>query len=107
MKWYMTVGVPGGEYAVKADDIAYSIMLLEDATQIIRATSDPFLTYRVRPCPPDLVEWIEAGISAGIKVPGGWILIVLSDRNAAEMATFIPVAGAAGLTILENPDEPS
>jgi hypothetical protein len=122
--WYMTVGVPGGEYAVKAeDDAAARDTFIVDYISYRAWTPDgPGTMPHVRPCPPEMVEWIEAEMhdyhetNAGIgrmKITGGWLYEVHDAQNlnppeeypnynvvvhATERA---PVAGAAGLTVLD------
>ena len=97
-QWYMTVGVPGGEYAVLAET-------LEDCKRQFGVQPFP---YHYRLCPPDLVEWIEAKLweysslpddaDFLTKVPGGWI----RDSVPSATSVYIPVAGAAGLTVLSD-----
>jgi hypothetical protein len=120
----MTVGVPGGEYAVRA----------ESKTDAVDVFTGDFTSYcaqayvglyregtlpHIRPCPPDLVEWIEQLVAGGVWsitksgmqiVPGGWALLHMhqnierNDQWSMEYVTsavFVPVAGTAGLTILE------
>lgn len=116
MKWYMTVGYPGGEFAMQRrdDDIdlfrrRFSAMvhLLADALGVE--------TLRLRPCPPDLVEWIEAHVGNCVwkpradgrwyVSPGGWVRDIHHGEGRWATA-FIPVAGAAGLTIISESDAP-
>lgn len=114
MKWYMTVGYPGGELAVQASDIADAERIMDQkigGLQRVRA----YISIFTRNCPPDLVEWIEvvmhcwdtsrscSGYLARLKVPGGWLYEYEIDPNkvpATRQFTFAPVAGAAGLTVL-------
>jgi hypothetical protein len=115
--WYMTVGVPGGEYA--SQDGTGDELLQHHVVKAAVALGARIL---IRPCPPDLVEWIEAEdhdyheTNAGIgrmKITGGWLYEVHDAQNlnppeeypnynvvvhATERA---PVAGAAGLTVLD------
>lgn len=67
-----------------------------------------------RPCPTDLAEWLDADFhgfvpqttgAVRIKVTGGWIYRDggVAPFGSAHTATFVPVAGAAGITILEEP----
>lgn len=130
-QWFQTVGVPGGEYAVKADHWSDACKRLEpgylgviDADSSTPCVSSE-LVY-IRPCPPDLVEWIEAemldydsthdGYAHGfgrMKVSGGWLYETHGVQNlnppeeypnynvTTHAMQFVPVASAAGLTVLE------
>ena len=111
MKWYMTVGVPGGDFAIRTDADSADASLFPHVAGIFGDSTD-FAC--IRPCPPDLVEWIEAeahgqrGMYA--KCAGGWLAFMHAangcdpSRECAAGA-FVPVAGAAGLTIIG--DSPS
>ena len=98
MKWYMTVGYPGGEFA------AQNPHLLEHEVQEIQRSAGA-RNIAIRPCPPDLVAWIESPRKGNLwepsemgrmyAAPGGW-LVCNYEINAC---VFDPVAGAAGLTI--------
>jgi hypothetical protein len=113
MRWYVTVGVPGGEFAVWADnqqDALYA--LLEGVDDLDYSTNkdfgpderehynaDPFIC---RPAPPDLAEWLDTAMHTTgtdfswhrLKVPGGWIY------QGGLTEVFVPVAGTPGITVV-------
>ena len=101
-QWYMTVGVPGGEYAVKAESL--------DASRKVFAAKAgaEALGKQIRIAPPDLAQWIECEMGEFAegrgKVPSGWIWIDpdLFKSNGMYPAVFTPVQGAPGLTVLEE-----
>ena len=104
MKWYMTVGVPGGDFAIRTDADSADASLFPHVAGIFGDSTD-FAC--IRPCPPELVEWIEARDEAVQIVPyrtrcyrnrveGGWVY----NSFTLHTETFVPVAGAAGLTVL-------
>lgn len=109
--WYMTVGVPGGEYAIWAG-------CNHDAVEVVRLHPvvsrwfhiDVEYDVPIRPCPPDIVGWIENRAPANhIKVTGGWLFLD-RDRDLPHgfvqgSAVFIPVAHTENLTVLETPSE--
>lgn len=134
-KWWITVGIPGGEYAVKAEDLDAAWRLIwpamgwsgnvpekfADVCNMARAAGTP-VEFKIRPCPPDLVEWIETemhkwhhiGDSGGwsgterMKVEGGWRWREWESANEgfefrACTTDFIPVPLTANLTIIQEP----
>lgn len=91
-QWWMSVGNPGGE------------VVSTNPETVERAVSDRFCRI-ITTCPQDLVEWIESegGVKLSVdcsvyryKVPGGWIYHYYNS------SVFVPIAGAAGITILEE-----
>lgn len=113
-KWYTTVGYPGGEFAAKGKStteiLGHLIEQVDYAIigKYVKAGGDKFdpLFPRehpncyVRPAPPELAEWLDGWKTLAtnnyMKEPGGWLWC-----NGAA-AVFIPVAGAAGITVLEE-----
>lgn len=118
-KLFVTAGYPGGEYAF--DDpqkLARKIgfKLGQQFGPVVQFTEGGTVTSVmpvpcVRECPPDLAEWIEFpsmwddepnfhGTVRRRKVPGGWLLV--DGAGDAAAMVFIPVAGSANLTVLED-----
>lgn len=101
-KWCMTVGYPGGEFAVKCEAAAH-FTTLKPYCEDINAAPGQLLT---RECPPDLAEWLSAPMHTynpdrqRMKVPGGWLYAHRVDVARA----FVPVAGTANITVLEVRD---
>jgi hypothetical protein len=113
-QWYTTVGVPGGEFAVRAtshscavEELAKSVpdeLLTEEVSLICttcRADIPPRRDLKiVRPASPELVDWLENkppdSVYGYFRMPGGWLRC---DDNTA---VHIPVAGAAGITVIEG-----
>lgn len=114
MRWFMTVGVPGGEYAVKADDpdkawnalspvMGFSgdgPLTRKKVNEALKANGYEAVT--LRPAPPDLVEWLECGVAQMAyqnKVQGGWLRHLGGD---IPVGVFVPVRGADGITVLTS-----
>jgi hypothetical protein len=123
--WYMTVGVPGGEYAAQAEHLqaATDFFMISGVLVFGQVSGSCIDGVFFRPCPPDLAEWLDAkphclyAVNGGFmrqRVPGGWQYIsVERTEHPSECVTtcsdhtsqFIPVAGAAGITVIEaKPD---
>ena len=133
-KWYVTVGVHGGEYVVEAESAsgAHALLIAHPGIQASTLLHRPRLDnkeldaylqamfeVRLRPAPPDLVEWIEAeyGTRYGeadnlrMKCAGGWRYldrqVVMRDEHFSYSletvsSTFVPVVLAAGLTVIRG-----
>ncbi len=116
-QWYVTVGVPGGDYACRTEcssqmRYAFCTQIKESFAGAIELEIDcNFINYR--PAPPDLAEWLDAemhnavdaetnraqlGTNTRTKVPGGWFYVGGAGGSAA--AVFVPVAGASGITVI-------
>ena len=132
-KWHMTVGYPGGEYAAQDPDRLIGLLREDKEYRGLTFWHDENAELQlvehglsqcvgVRPCPPDLVEWIERITPAGNpakedydykRVPGGWLRDTYHEwpgengglGGVSVASTFIPVQGAAGLTVLEAVNE--
>ena len=109
-RWYTTVGVPGGEYAVETEnqvDLAAQLIGAEHHRLMDPLTPQHYWEDVIfRPAPPDLAEWLdnvtmlspEATQSARLKVPGGWIYY--EEYQGGPCDTYVPVAGSANITIV-------
>ena len=126
MQWFTTVGVPGGEYAVKADRATAAMWLILDCFDEFEITTNKDFgpeereryevgPLTIRPAPPELAEWLEAemhksskaetekgqlGTNTRTKVPGGWFYAGGAGESAA--AVFVPVALASGITVIKD-----
>lgn len=107
-KWWMTVGLIHGEYATTVGEH-------ERPTEVFAKWMScnymmiPELGFRfLRPCPPAVVEWIEADHSKldvyegcyRRKVNGGWVHCEYS--GATNVMCFFPVPGTENLTLKER-----
>jgi len=125
-QWFVTIGVPGGEYAVKAQSTYLAAnAFVEKLFALPGDKSDcPLIVpindecygrgwygnITVRPAPPDLVEWIEEGFKQTpthdwrYRCEGGWIYEIFNRENSQQVVggVVVPVALAAGLTVLEE-----
>lgn len=119
-QWYITVGYPGGEFALKCEEGDYwrldehltsrAELTCPDNPGSVVPAANALKSVLVRPAPPDVVEWLEAdeskdrelhGCQTRCKVPGGWIYYPDADREGA----FVPVPLTAGITVLEVDNE--
>ena len=115
-KLYITVGVPGGEFACWADDHKAASKLFEAdwflsmLTRAYRNDSEsgvsPVFT---RPAPQDVVDWVtdDRPDSWHYKRVGGWQIIIEALEQSGDDPTFgayIPVPLTANLTVI-NPEE--
>lgn len=107
MKWYITIGIGGGELACKSNDpVTARSIITSWYEQMMKpfAGADLWATIAMRPAPPDLSEWLDKDLNdAGdqaewsrMKVPGGWIY----QGGLTEI--FVPVAGAGGITVISD-----
>lgn len=109
--WYMTVGYPGGEYAGRFEGckaFVNAVLALEKMIYISKEAESNGV--HARPCPPDLVQWLDdkPPHNDAIKVPGGWLYSLYeppAHEGLVYPTSFVPVAGAAGITVLEAGDE--
>jgi hypothetical protein len=100
LRWFTTVYAPGGEFACKAYGMEEAITIINSAISTRLSTPGTF-TCTVREAPEDLVDWLYAeyykSTPNGYKNAGGWALY------GKDGVVFVPVLGAAGITILERP----
>jgi len=118
-RWYTTVGVPGGEYARWAMGWDNAVRLVAESlgasmgipvntiniSQIESALRSGADGVSVRPASPELAEWLDTATHTGSepsmmlrrKVAGGWIAHCGINE---EFYLYIPVAGAAGITVI-------
>ena len=109
--WFVTAGVPGGEYAMRADTK--------------RRAVNTFALYferdmmHVREAPPELAEWLDVPEGAKreidscgrYKTEGGWVELQYGQAyvdgigwsESVVGAVFIPVALASGITVIGSP----
>jgi hypothetical protein len=127
-QWYVTVCVPGGEYACFTDGAQIARDSLNDlpisaGDATCESDGSYGYDYFVRVAPPELAEWLDAPMHCIMawntdllraKVPGGWIYyqheISRDPDNGMRIIhdsaqCFVPVALASGITIIgEAPD---
>ncbi len=108
MNLYITVGVPGGEFAGWfAGQVEAQGVLAEHAVGYggRRITAD---LVPVRLAPPDVVDWVMDDKLYNLRdqVPGGWRYRQFSEDDRVISESFIPVPPTANLTIINPEDAP-
>lgn len=123
---YITVGVPGGEFACWAEDMLEAAGVFHE-DEFISALVEIGQHPVFRLAPPDAVDWVLAEFEdwiethAGLgklKVEGGWLRVsndaVSVDESqeytqyqyALTAAVFIPVPLTENLTVINPEDQP-
>jgi hypothetical protein len=117
---YVTVGVPGGEYATAAKDSKEAALRLgnrlwqdgykEHYRLAHEADEQRAYALSFRIAPPELAEWLERTPPCDNcwQVWGGWVLYAKNEVKGGPLvgvfttgAVFVPVALASGITVVE------
>ena len=112
MTWFVTTAMQGGQFAIRAESS------VDAYKPLMAAMGGNAVDCSYRPASPDLAEWLDTpvetwvdrgGFSYRKREPGGWLYGESkqemrpdgrwSDAYTVAMC-FIPVAGAAGITVL-------
>jgi hypothetical protein len=132
-RWYVTFGVPGGEYAVKSETDAIAAQIIDKLLTFLvdehyeeytaSGRMEPDTTVFYRPAPPETAAWLEQYVAGGMWsttgsgrriVPGGWLILYThqtierNDQWGMEFVTAaasVPVALTRGITVISEDAE--
>jgi|GEM_PF-6341765 len=122
-RWFTTVNFPGGEFAMKAETPTEAEDVLVADFNRFRPAGDEPVTIELlrqlcpslvtRIAPPDLTDWLNGNpppFPDGelSRAPGGWLAYAahtVHGRSCSEALCFVPVCGAAGITVIREKEE--
>jgi hypothetical protein len=106
-QWFVTVGVPGGEYACQAENreaaqhIIVPHLQAADCAYIAQKEEPLMFSDRIflRPAPPELAGWLNAKYGEwqlvseatcySMRVHGGWLFTVVNDLAGVDFGALL------------------